>query len=197
MHIEICEKLISKHSETTEYIKNWPTFYKIWKLHGQTTPEFQGLRMQNFQSIVFTNIQRDFQICISVPYTKEIAYMPYTYIFSSVKEKQWDHTDTRITKFIFLLQESQINPVSQTLLRILEAHPTLFHNNFFKKIELKIVLFKSDGLNIGFHTGNNRLLWRRQSYIPAKFMRKKNVRINSLLFLDNNKKENDAKRSFL
>ena len=34
------------------------------------TAEFLGFRMQNFQYIIFymnTNIQRDFQICISVP----------------------------------------------------------------------------------------------------------------------------------
>ena len=55
---EICEKFVYKHSETIEYVKNLPTFWEINKLHGQITWEFLGLRMQNFQSIVFiwTNI---------------------------------------------------------------------------------------------------------------------------------------------
>ena len=33
--------------ETIKYVKNEPIFYEIYKLHGQITGEFLGLRMQN------------------------------------------------------------------------------------------------------------------------------------------------------
>ena len=46
-------KFVNKHSETTEYVKNYPTFSEIYKLHGRITQEFLGLRMRNFQGIVF------------------------------------------------------------------------------------------------------------------------------------------------
>ena len=41
----------------------------MYKLHGQITREFLGLRMRNFQTSLYmnTNIYGDFQICISVP----------------------------------------------------------------------------------------------------------------------------------
>ena len=39
---EICEKFVYKHIETIEYV-----------LYGQITREFLGLRMRNFQGIVF------------------------------------------------------------------------------------------------------------------------------------------------
>ena len=40
----------------------------MYKLYGQITREFLGLRMLNFQSIVlYEHEQKDFQICISVP----------------------------------------------------------------------------------------------------------------------------------
>ena len=46
----------------------------IYKLHGQITQEFLGLRIRNFQGIVFTWTQTHFQIshfqiCISIPFT--------------------------------------------------------------------------------------------------------------------------------
>ena len=51
---EICEKFFFyKHSETIEYVKNYPTFYEIFKFHGQITRELLGLRMRNFQGVVF------------------------------------------------------------------------------------------------------------------------------------------------
>ena len=33
--------------ETIKYVKNEPTFYEIYRLHGQIIGEFLGLRMQN------------------------------------------------------------------------------------------------------------------------------------------------------
>ena len=36
---EKCEKFAYKHSETIEFVKNYPTFYEIYKLHGQITRE--------------------------------------------------------------------------------------------------------------------------------------------------------------
>ena len=50
---ETCEQFVYKHSETIEYVKNWSTFLKIYKLHGQIIPEFLGFRMRNFQVTVF------------------------------------------------------------------------------------------------------------------------------------------------
>ena len=49
----ICEKIVYKHSETIEYVKNQPTFLKKYKLHVQITQEFLGLGMQNSQVIAF------------------------------------------------------------------------------------------------------------------------------------------------
>ena len=46
----MCENLVYKHSETMEYVENWPTFSEIYKIHGYITQEYLG--MQNFQSIV-------------------------------------------------------------------------------------------------------------------------------------------------
>ena len=66
------EKFVYKHSETKEYVKNQPIFSEIYKLPGQIPGEFLGLRIRNFQGIVFymnTNIKGDFQICISVTLT--------------------------------------------------------------------------------------------------------------------------------
>ena len=43
--------------------------FKLYKLQGQITPEFLGLRMPNFQGIVFTlteTCRGGFQISISV-----------------------------------------------------------------------------------------------------------------------------------
>ena len=37
-----------KHSKTTKYVKNLPTFQEISKLQGQITPEYLGLSMRNF-----------------------------------------------------------------------------------------------------------------------------------------------------
>ena len=40
------------------------------KLYGYITQEFLGLRMRNFQGIIFymnKNMEGDFQICINVP----------------------------------------------------------------------------------------------------------------------------------
>ena len=31
---KVCEMFVCKHSETIEYIKNWPVFYEKYKLHG-------------------------------------------------------------------------------------------------------------------------------------------------------------------
>ena len=50
---EKCEKFVYKHSETVEYVKNKPTFWEICKRHGQIARELLGLRMRNFQGIVF------------------------------------------------------------------------------------------------------------------------------------------------
>ena len=64
---EICEKFVYKYSETIEHVKSYPTVQEIYKLHEEITREFLGLRMRNFQDIVFmlTEIYRE--ICIRVP----------------------------------------------------------------------------------------------------------------------------------
>ena len=51
---EICEKFVYKHSKTIKYVKNQPTFYNIYKLEGQITREFLGLKRRNVHGIVFT-----------------------------------------------------------------------------------------------------------------------------------------------
>ena len=50
---EIFEKFVYKHSEAIEYVRNLATFLEIYKLHRQITREFLGLRMRDFQGIVF------------------------------------------------------------------------------------------------------------------------------------------------
>ena len=50
---EIWEKFVYKHSETINYVKNYPTFSEIFKLHGQIPQEFLGLKMRNLQGIRF------------------------------------------------------------------------------------------------------------------------------------------------
>ena len=45
---------VYKHTETIEYVKKQPTFYKKYKLYRKITQEFLGLRIQNFQGIIFT-----------------------------------------------------------------------------------------------------------------------------------------------
>ena len=50
---EIWEKFVYKHSETINYVKNYPTFSEIFKLHGQIPQEFLGLKMPNLQGIRF------------------------------------------------------------------------------------------------------------------------------------------------
>ena len=54
---ETCEKFVYKHLEITEYIENYPTFSEMYNLHGEIFREFLGLRMQNFQGIVFIRTQ--------------------------------------------------------------------------------------------------------------------------------------------
>ena len=50
---KICEMFVYKHTETIEYVKKQPTFYKKYKLYGRITQEFLGLRMRHFQGIIF------------------------------------------------------------------------------------------------------------------------------------------------
>ena len=50
---KVCEMFIYKHTETMEYVKNYPTFWEKWKLYGWITQEFFRLRMPNFQDIIF------------------------------------------------------------------------------------------------------------------------------------------------
>ena len=45
---------VYKHTETIEYVKNYPTFQEKYKLYGKITREFLRLRMRNFQDIFFT-----------------------------------------------------------------------------------------------------------------------------------------------
>ena len=47
------ETFVYKHSGTIEYVKNCPTFFEIYKFHGQITREFLGLRIRNFKGIAF------------------------------------------------------------------------------------------------------------------------------------------------
>ena len=42
---EIREKFVYKHSETIDHDKNKPTTWEIYKLYGEITREFFGLRM--------------------------------------------------------------------------------------------------------------------------------------------------------
>ena len=55
---ERCEKFVYKHSVTTEYVKNYPTFQGIYKRHGQITQEFLGLILGNFQGTLLILKQR-------------------------------------------------------------------------------------------------------------------------------------------
>ena len=48
---EIWEKIVYKYSETIE--KNSLLFKKVYNFHGQIIWEFLGLRMGNFQGVVF------------------------------------------------------------------------------------------------------------------------------------------------
>ena len=47
------EKFVYKHLEMIVYVKNYPTFSEIYKLHGQITWEFLGIIKRNFQGVVF------------------------------------------------------------------------------------------------------------------------------------------------
>ena len=51
---KICQMFVYKRTETIEYVKKQPTFYKKYKLYRKITQEFLGLRIQNFQGIIFT-----------------------------------------------------------------------------------------------------------------------------------------------
>ena len=44
---------VYKHTETIDYIKKLYTFYEKYKLYECITQESSGLRMQNFQGIIF------------------------------------------------------------------------------------------------------------------------------------------------
>ena len=44
---------VYKHTETRKYVKKYPTFKENYKLHGKITREILGVRMRNFQCIVF------------------------------------------------------------------------------------------------------------------------------------------------
>ena len=49
----MCEMFVYKHTETIEYVKNWPTFQEKYRLYGWITWEFLRLRMRNFPGITF------------------------------------------------------------------------------------------------------------------------------------------------
>ena len=49
---EIWEKFVYKHSETINYVKNYPTFSEIFKLHGQIPQEFLGLKCEIYRVFV-------------------------------------------------------------------------------------------------------------------------------------------------
>ena len=40
-----CEIFVYERTETIEYVKKKPTFFKKYKLYGRITREFLGLRM--------------------------------------------------------------------------------------------------------------------------------------------------------
>ena len=63
---EICEKFVYKYSKKIEYVKNQPTFYEIYKLHGHITSGFLGIGKQKFQGIVFIGTQTYREIFKSV-----------------------------------------------------------------------------------------------------------------------------------
>ena len=57
---------VYKHTETIEYIKKYANFYGKYEVHGWITEEFLGLRMKNFQDIIFIWIRTHREIFKSV-----------------------------------------------------------------------------------------------------------------------------------
>ena len=54
--------LVYKHTETIEWVKNWPTLNKKYKVYGGKTPEFLELRMLNVQCILFAWVRTNREI---------------------------------------------------------------------------------------------------------------------------------------
>ena len=81
----------------------------MYKLHRPITQDFLGLRMRNFQGIVFRtyrHIQRNFQICINVPLTLvfDLVYDDEGVHFTSVlldEKLSW----LRCLKLVLLVKE--------------------------------------------------------------------------------------------
>ena len=59
---KVCKTFVYKHTETIEYVKKWANFYEKYKMYGWITREFLGLRMQNFQGIIFIWIRTYMEI---------------------------------------------------------------------------------------------------------------------------------------
>ena len=67
---EISGRFVYKHSETIEYVKNWPTFKKNLQISRANNSRVLRIKNSKFWEYCFylnTNIQGDYQICISVP----------------------------------------------------------------------------------------------------------------------------------
>ena len=52
--LKIDEMFVYKHAEIIEFVKKQPTFFRKIQTSRIQTPEFLGLRMRNFECIVFT-----------------------------------------------------------------------------------------------------------------------------------------------
>ena len=76
---EMCEKFVYKHSETIEYVKNQPNL-QTSRANNLIIFWIQNAKFSGYCFYMNRNIQRDFQICISVPLSP--MYSPDLSLFS-------------------------------------------------------------------------------------------------------------------
>ena len=49
---KVCEMIVNKHTETTEYVRNQSTFQEKYNIYRYKTREDFKLRMRNFHGII-------------------------------------------------------------------------------------------------------------------------------------------------
>ena len=54
---KVCKMFVYKHTETIEYIKKLANFLEKCKIYGWITRGFLGLRMENFQGVIFYELE--------------------------------------------------------------------------------------------------------------------------------------------
>ena len=67
--LQICEMFVHKHTETTEYVKKYNFVKKIQtlRINNSRILRIQKAKFLGYNFYMYTNIWRDFQICVSLP----------------------------------------------------------------------------------------------------------------------------------